>query len=390
MTTVAARSEPGAPRGCPGSSGRRRSCAIDEHRLVRAPRQRLDPDARRSRRTGRGTLAPSTRAPRLAKSPSRAMSDTGRVPGGTGPSRVPFAAPAMTRTIGEPSGRPRPMRLRTGTASRSRRRTAGSARRAARGARRSPGSSSTSANARARARCTRSTSSASRASLQVGHPRLPRVEQGALPAQPEVLVRQLEPVGGRDHRVDPRSGLVVRRHRTRRRARRCDGVRPAADPPAQLMELREPEALGVLDEHHRRVRHVDPDLDHGRRDRARRPRPRGRPPSSAPCPSAACVRGAARPAGRGRPRSRAARPRPPPPSPGCGCPHRSRRRRRTPAVRPRPRARTRSSAAARSVVGARRHACGSAAGPAAVSSSTRRRDRRSRSARASAGSASPS
>ena len=29
------------------------------------------------------------------------------------------------------------------------------------------------------------------------------------------------------------------------------------------MQLRQPEALGVLDEHHARIRHVDPDLDDG-------------------------------------------------------------------------------------------------------------------------------
>jgi hypothetical protein len=32
------------------------------------------------------------------------------------------------------------------------------------------------------------------------------------------------------------------------------------------MELREPETLGVLDDHERRVRHVDADLDHGGRN----------------------------------------------------------------------------------------------------------------------------
>jgi hypothetical protein len=32
------------------------------------------------------------------------------------------------------------------------------------------------------------------------------------------------------------------------------------------VQLREPEALGVLDEHHRRVGHVDADLDHRRGD----------------------------------------------------------------------------------------------------------------------------
>ena len=36
----------------------------------------------------------------------------------------------------------------------------------------------------------------------------------------------------------------------------------APDPPAQLMELRESEAFGVLDHHDRRLGYVDADLDH--------------------------------------------------------------------------------------------------------------------------------
>ena len=40
----------------------------------------------------------------------------------------------------------------------------------------------------------------------------------------------------------------------------------AADAAAQLVQLREPEAVGLLDDHHRRVRDVDADLDHRRRD----------------------------------------------------------------------------------------------------------------------------
>ena len=39
-------------------------------------------------------------------------------------------------------------------------------------------------------------------------------------------------------------------------------VLAAADPAAQLVELREPVALGLLDHHHGRVGHVDADLDH--------------------------------------------------------------------------------------------------------------------------------
>ena len=40
-------------------------------------------------------------------------------------------------------------------------------------------------------------------------------------------------------------------------------MRAAADAPAELVELREPEALGIFDEHEVRVRHVDADLDDG-------------------------------------------------------------------------------------------------------------------------------
>ena len=43
-------------------------------------------------------------------------------------------------------------------------------------------------------------------------------------------------------------------------------LRAAADAAAQLVQLGEAEAVGVLDDHHRRVRDVDADLDHRRRD----------------------------------------------------------------------------------------------------------------------------
>jgi hypothetical protein len=42
-------------------------------------------------------------------------------------------------------------------------------------------------------------------------------------------------------------------------------VRAPPDATAQLVELRQAEAIGVLDRDHRRVRDVDADLDHGRR-----------------------------------------------------------------------------------------------------------------------------
>ena len=43
-------------------------------------------------------------------------------------------------------------------------------------------------------------------------------------------------------------------------------VAASPDPAAQLVQLREPEAIGLLHDHDRRVRNVDADLDHGRRD----------------------------------------------------------------------------------------------------------------------------
>ena len=128
-------------------------------------------------------------------------------------------------------------------------------------------------------------------------------------------------------------------------------VAAAPDAPAQLMQLREAEAVGVLDHHRGRVRDVDADLDHGRRDehvhlggrerahrgralggllaavhepdrraaraprRARRGAPRRRAPARSPSPRragtrrrpAAGARATARPASGGSPRACAAR-----------------------------------------------------------------------------------
>ena len=43
-----------------------------------------------------------------------------------------------------------------------------------------------------------------------------------------------------------------------------------ADTPAQLVQLGEAEALGMFDDHHRRLRHIDADLHHRRRDQKAR------------------------------------------------------------------------------------------------------------------------
>ena len=96
-------------------------------------------------------------------------------------------------------------------------------------------------------------------------PGLLRVEQRPLAAEPQVLVGQLEPVGGADHRVDARPRLLVLLVGLVEQDAVAP-VRSAADPAAELVELGEAEPLGVLHEHDGRVRHVDADLDDGRRD----------------------------------------------------------------------------------------------------------------------------
>ena len=88
---------------------------------------------------------------------------------------------------------------------------------------------------------------------------LARADQLALAAQPEVDLGQLEAVGVRGQGAQPRRLLGPEQQAQRR-------VGAAPDPPAQLVQLRDSVAVGVLDQHHGGVRHVDPDLDHRGRD----------------------------------------------------------------------------------------------------------------------------
>src|SRR5262249_35062997 len=94
--------------------------------------------------------------------------------------------------------------------------------------------------------------------------RLPRPEQRARAPQLEVSLRQLEPVGRVDERLEP---LLCDISQLLLRARDQEAVRllgAATAPASQLMKLGEPKAVGFLHDHDRRVGDVDTDLDHGR------------------------------------------------------------------------------------------------------------------------------
>ena len=84
-------------------------------------------------------------------------------------------------------------------------------------------------------------------------------DQLALTAKREIDLRQPEPVRLLGQRPQPLRQLGPEQQAQR-------GVGPAADPASKLVELGDPVSVGILDEHHGRVRHVDSHLDHGGRD----------------------------------------------------------------------------------------------------------------------------
>ena len=245
------------------------------------PRARAPPGrARRTRRTRRGR-ARRRAAPSIEKSASRTRSLVGRVvrPRGTAMRRPP-SSPATMRTRRAPHA---------GIASRSI----------------SPCRSS-SASASGRSSGAPSSGSlvddlargAARALEQLdvlGHPReaerrepgLAHAGQLALAAQPQVDLGEPEPVVVRRQRLEPLRGL-----RPEQQAQRV--VAAAPDAAAQLVQLGDAVALGVLDEHHGRVRDVDADLDHRRRDEHVGTRPPRTPPSPPASRRTASGRAAAR------------------------------------------------------------------------------------------------
>ena len=94
-------------------------------------------------------------------------------------------------------------------------------------------------------------------------PGLPRTEEVAGTADRQVGFGDGEAVAGGGEHVEPLRPLLGQPAVNRQTVRRCAAP---PDTAAQLMELRQAEALGALDDHPARVGDVDADLDHGRGD----------------------------------------------------------------------------------------------------------------------------
>ena len=97
-------------------------------------------------------------------------------------------------------------------------------------------------------------------------PGLARADELALTADLEVALGELEPVARRDHRLEPLEGRLRELVAMPRDEQAVGLLGAPADAAAQLVELREPEPVGLLHDHDRRVRHVDTDFDHRRCD----------------------------------------------------------------------------------------------------------------------------
>ncbi len=109
------------------------------------------------------------------------------------------------------------------------------------------------------------------AGAELRQTRLPRAEEVAGTAQLEVAFGDDEAVVGLGHRAQPFARVVAPRRLVQQDAVRLPLA--TADAAAQLVELRQAEALGVLHDHHRGVGHIHADLDdRGGHQHVRRPR----------------------------------------------------------------------------------------------------------------------
>src|SRR5450759_786679 len=95
---------------------------------------------------------------------------------------------------------------------------------------------------------------------EAGQAALARAEQVAFAAELQILHGDAEAVFGLAQHGQPRLGALAERRLVEQQASRV--AAPAPDAPAQLMQLREPEAFGMLDHHDCGFRHINADLDY--------------------------------------------------------------------------------------------------------------------------------
>ena len=215
-----------------------RACVVDEQRAARAARQRLDAEGARARVEVEHALAverAEDREQRLADAVGRRA----RVPAGRR-----GEPPAPERAGDDPHAA-------TGLASTAR---SSSASRACSGSRRCLRSSL----AHGGARSSTSASSGSRAKRKRARPDWRVPVSSPSPRSSRSISASAKPSACSASALQA-LGLLRAEEQAQRR------VLAAADAPAQLVQLRDAVALGVLDEHHGRVRHVDADLDDRRR-----------------------------------------------------------------------------------------------------------------------------
>jgi hypothetical protein len=96
--------------------------------------------------------------------------------------------------------------------------------------------------------------------VEAGQAALPRAEQVAFAAQLQVFLGDAEAVLGLAQDGEPGLSGLAERRLVEQQAGRV--AAPAPDAPAQLMQLREPEAFGMLDHHDGGFRHINADLDY--------------------------------------------------------------------------------------------------------------------------------
>ena len=101
---------------------------------------------------------------------------------------------------------------------------------------------------------------------EVREPGLARAEQLAGPAQLEIDLGQLEAVGSLHERLEARDRGLRELLLGPRDEQAVRLLRASTNTAPKLVQLRKPEAVGLLHDHDRRVRHVDADLDHRRGD----------------------------------------------------------------------------------------------------------------------------